>query len=131
MFLNRDVLFQTAMYSQMLLSDQIFDHISKSTCNLSFSFCKAKGTRLGHMMRVTSAPTRSRDRHLTFPLPRPRRRRRKSREKSPYYQNFVRLPGSYSGGKVWLGGDVLASLLFTFMAQAEAFGDCQSLSNPV
>lgn len=84
-------------YSQVSLSDQSFEHTSKSSCNLSFpfSFCKAKGTRLVHMMRVTSAPTRSRDRHLTFPLPRPRRHSKKSREKPPYYQNFGRLPRSY------------------------------------
>lgn len=120
-------------YSQVSLSDQIFEHTSRAhaTSPFPFSFCKAKGTRLVHMMRVTSAPTRSRDRHLTFPLPRPRRHSKKSREKPPYYQNFGRLPGSYSGGKVWLGCGVLAFVLFTFMAQAEAFGDCQSLSTPV
>lgn len=83
-------------YSQVSLSDQIFEHTSRvhATSPFPFSFCKAKGTRLVHMMRVTSAPTRSRDRHLTFPLPRPRRQSKKSREKPPYYQNFGRLPGS-------------------------------------
>lgn len=62
-------------YSQVSLSDQIFEHTSRAhaTSPFPFPFCKAKGTRLVYMMRVTSAPTRSRDRHLTFPLPRPRR----------------------------------------------------------
>lgn len=69
-----------------------------------FSFAKRNGLDCVHVMLVTSVPTGSRDRHPTFSAPGPRLRSRKSRERPPYYQNLLRLQGSYSEEKVWLRG---------------------------